>query len=192
MSRPIVLSGPSGVGKSTLLKRLMSNHPSKFALSVSHTTRAPRAGETNGVEYWFVTRPEMQMAIDNDEFIEHVQFGGNLYGISRKSIEHVQSKNCICILDLEKQGCEHVRTMDLNCLFVMIKPPSIEELERRLRSRNTESENSIQTRLSAGIDLLEYASLPGKFNHVIENDNMDVAYVEFERVCCSHYSVLFE
>uniref|UniRef100_A0A914YH40 Guanylate kinase-like domain-containing protein n=1 Tax=Panagrolaimus superbus TaxID=310955 RepID=A0A914YH40_9BILA len=126
--RPIVLSGPSGGGKSTILKRAMKDHPDAFAFSVSHTTRDPRAGEVHGSDYWFVPRPEMEQMIDKGLFLEHAQFGGNLYGTSKKAVNDVQKSGKICVLDIELQGVKNIKKTDLNPKYILIRAPSIEEL----------------------------------------------------------------
>lgn len=100
---PIVISGPSGAGKSTILKRLFDEYPDRFGFSVSHTTRAPRAGEENGREYHFVTKQDFQHLVDNEGFVEHAQFGGNSYGTSIKAIEDITEKGRVCILDIEME-----------------------------------------------------------------------------------------
>ncbi|KAI9845549.1 MAG: guanylate kinase, partial [Pleopsidium flavum] len=102
-SRPIVISGPSGSGKSTILKRLFADHPDTFGFSVSHTTRAPRAGERDGREYNFTTKQDFLALVDEGGFIEHAQFGGNYYGTSTKAVKDVAEKGRICILDIEME-----------------------------------------------------------------------------------------
>ncbi|EDQ86596.1 uncharacterized protein MONBRDRAFT_33796 [Monosiga brevicollis MX1] len=178
--RPIVVSGPSGAGKSTFLKRLFKEFPDVFALSVSHTTRKPRTGEQDGVDYHFTEREVMEQMIASDEFVEHAQFGGNLYGTSKRAISDVAAQNRICILDIERQGCENVRNLDMQPLFVFVQPPSVEVLEQRLRSRNTETEESLQKRLAEAESAMVYGATPGKFDHVIVNDDLDAAYEKFK------------
>jgi guanylate kinase len=101
--RPIVVSGPSGAGKSTLLKRLFDTYPDRFGFSVSHTTRSPRPGEEDGKAYNFVTREEFQKLIDENGFIEHAQFGSNLYGTSVQAVRNVAEQGRTCILDIEME-----------------------------------------------------------------------------------------
>ncbi|XP_075710868.1 guanylate kinase-like [Rhinoderma darwinii] len=153
--RPVVLSGPSGAGKSTFLKRLLKEYEGVFGFSVSHTTRSPRSGETNGKDYHFVPREEMQRGIANGEFIENAVFSGNMYGTSKAA---VQARNQICILDIDMQGVKSIKKTDLNPLYISIQPPSVQILEKRLRDRNTESEESLQKRLQAAIDDIEMGS----------------------------------
>lgn len=101
--RPIVVSGPSGAGKSTLIKRLRAEYPDRFALSVSHTTRGPRAGEEHGKDYWYVSRDDFQKKIDENGFIEHAQFGSNSYGTSVQAVKDVAEQGRTCILDIEME-----------------------------------------------------------------------------------------
>ncbi|KAM6918513.1 guanylate kinase [Xenentodon cancila] len=174
--RPVVLSGPSGAGKSTLLKRLMKEFDSVFGFSVSHTTRKPRPGEENGRDYHYVTREAMQASIDNGDFIENAEFSGNLYGTSKAAVQAVQAKNLICILDIDMQGVKNIKTTDLNPIYISIQPPSMEVLEKRLRDRKTESEESLQKRLGAAKVEIEFSKEPGVFDTIIVNDNLEDAY----------------
>ena len=107
-NRPIVVSGPSGAGKSTLLKRLFAEYPERYGFSISHTTRGPRAGEENGREYHFVSRDDFQKLVEANGFIEHAQFGSNLYGTSVQAVKDVRERGRTCILDIEMEvslGC---------------------------------------------------------------------------------------
>ncbi|XP_032421872.1 guanylate kinase isoform X1 [Xiphophorus hellerii] len=174
--RPVVFSGPSGAGKSTLLKKLIKEHENVFGFSVSHTTRNPRPGEENGRDYHYVTREAMQAAINNGEFIENAEFSGNLYGTSKASVQAVQAKNLICILDIDMQGVKNIKKTDLNPMYISIQPPSMEILEKRLRDRNTESEESLQKRLHAAKVDMELSKEPGMFDVVIVNDDLEDAY----------------
>ncbi|XP_017542531.1 guanylate kinase isoform X3 [Pygocentrus nattereri] len=178
--RPVVLSGPSGAGKSTLLKMLMKEFNGLFGFSVSHTTRKPRPGEVNGKDYHYVSREVMQAGISNGEFIEHAEFSGNLYGTSKAAVQEVQARNLICILDIEMQGVKSIKKTDLNPIYISIQPPSMDILEKRLRDRKTESEESLQKRLRAASVDLEISKEPGLFDVVIVNDNLDDAYRELK------------
>ncbi|KAG7269292.1 hypothetical protein CRUP_008903 [Coryphaenoides rupestris] len=160
--RPVVLTGPSGAGKSTLLKRLMKEYDGVFGFSVSH--------------YHYVTREAMQAAIDGGEFIESAVFSGNMYGTSKAAVQDVQAKNLICILDIDMQGVRNIKRTDLNPIYVSIQPPSMDILEKRLRDRKTESEESLQKRLHAAHVDMEISKEEGLFDAVIVNDSLEDAY----------------
>ncbi|KAJ5112106.1 hypothetical protein N7532_000151 [Penicillium argentinense] len=179
--RPVVVSGPSGTGKSTLLKRLFAEYPDTFGFSVSHTTRAPRAGEENGREYNFTTKEAFLDLVAQNGFIEHAQFGGNHYGTSVAAIKTVAEKERICILDIEMEGVKQVKLRkDLNARFLFLAPPSLEELEKRLRGRNTETEDSLQKRLAQAKNELEYSKQPGAHDKIVVNDDLEKAYGELK------------
>ncbi|XP_017043625.1 guanylate kinase [Drosophila ficusphila] len=177
--RPLVLCGPSGSGKSTLLKKLFAEFPNTFGFSISHTTRKPRKGEEHGVHYYFVERPEMEAAIAADEFIETAEFTGNLYGTSKAAVREIQAQGRVCILDIEQKGVEQIRRTDLNPILIFNNPPTIEELERRLRLRGSETEETLKKRLNAAQVEIEYGLTPGNFHKIINNVDIDVAYNEF-------------
>ncbi|KAG0315939.1 guanylate kinase [Linnemannia gamsii] len=179
-SRPIVISGPSGAGKSTFLKRLFAEYPDKFGFSVSNTTRNPRAGEVNGVDYNFLTREDFLAGVARGDFIEHAEFSGNLYGTTVQGVKSVGDKGRICILDIDMQGVKLVKKTDLNPYYLSVQPPSIEELEKRLRGRGTEKEADIQGRLSAAQGELDYAKEEGAYDEIIVNDDLEAAYAKFK------------
>ncbi|XP_060889548.1 guanylate kinase 1b isoform X2 [Labrus bergylta] len=180
--RPVVLSGPSGAGKSTLMKRLIKDHEGVFGFSVSHTTRNPRPGEEDGKDYHYTTREAMQEGIANGDFIENAEFSGNLYGTSKAAIEDVQAKNLICILDVDIQGVRRIKETDLNPIYISIQPPSMEILEKRLRDRQTETEESLQKRLEAARIDMELSKEPGVFDIVIINDDLERAYEDLKDI----------
>ncbi|XP_056121169.1 guanylate kinase isoform X2 [Rhinichthys klamathensis goyatoka] len=174
--RPVVMSGPSGAGKSTLLKKLLKEFDGVFGFSVSHTTRNPRPGEENGKDYHYVTREVMQAAVANGEFVENAEFSGNMYGTSKAAVQAVQAKNLICILDIDMQGVKNIKRTNLNPIYVSIQAPSMDILEKRLRDRKTESEESLQKRLHAAKVDVEISKEPGLFDVIIINDDLDTAY----------------
>ena len=181
--RPVVFCGPSGSGKSTLLKRLMAEYPNAFAFSVSHTTRKPRPGEENGKDYHYVSREEILAGIENGEFLEYAEFSGNYYGTSKKAVETVLSSGRICALDVDIQGVKNLKKTDLNPVYLFIKPPSLETLETRLRERGTETEDSLNKRLDTAKYELEFEkNEKNAFDHVIVNDNLDVAYEKLKGI----------
>ncbi|KAI0428120.1 guanylate kinase [Xylaria sp. FL1042] len=178
--RPLVISGPSGVGKGTLIGRLLKSHPDTFTLSVSHTTRKPRPGEAHGVDYFYVSMAEFEDLIAADGFVEHAQFGSNRYGTSKATIEEQTAKGKVVVLDIEMEGVKQIRKSNIDARFVFIKPPTFEDLERRLRGRGTEDESSITKRLDQAKKELEYADTPGVHDIIIVNDDLDATYKELE------------
>eukprot|EP01147_Barroeca_monosierra_P005721 gene5721-9006_t len=179
---PIVISGPTGAGKSTLLKKVMTEFPDIFRLCVSHTTRSPRPGEVDGKDYYFVSKEDMQAAVDGGDFIEHAYFGGNIYGTSRRALQDVVKSRKLCILDLDIKGCDSMHSLpEYKPLFISIQPPDFKCLEERLRSRGTETDDSFKKRLKEAKAAMEYCKIPGKFDVVIINDDLEKAYVQFRQ-----------
>jgi len=187
--RPLVISGPSGVGKSTLLTRLFANHPAKFGFSVSHTTRSPRPGEVDGKHYYFVTQETFKQMIVNGAFIEHAQFSSNFYGTSFMTIQNVSGSGRRCILDIESEGVRQVKSTDLNPLYVFISPPSLASLKARLKGRGTETDESVAKRLATALKEVAYAKQPGVHDLVIVNDNVDRAYNLLEKIALGEKNV---
>jgi guanylate kinase len=176
----VVIAGPSGVGKGTLIERLRNEFPALFGFSVSHTTRPPRAGEQDGVHYHFTTVPEIQREIKAGRFIEHAEVHGKYYGTSVAAVGAVRDQGRICILDIDVQGCRLVREKGLPAKFFFIAPPSMDELEHRLRGRGTEDETAILKRLANAKGEIEAKDEPGLFDVIIVNDNLDKAFSDLK------------
>jgi len=174
--RPLVLAGPSGVGKSTLVKRLQDEFPGSFGFSVSHTTREPRKGEEDGVHYHFVKKDKFEKLVEDGAFIEHAQYGPNNYGTSKKAIQKVMDDGQVCVLDIDCQGVRLLKQTDLNPRYVFISPPSVDDLRKRLVGRGSETEESLKTRLDAAAAEIEFSKEPGVFDCIIINDVLDEAY----------------
>lgn len=186
--KPIVISGPSGVGKGTLIAKLMNDFPSMFGFSVSHTTRAPREKEINEIHYHFSERSLMEEDIKDGKFLEFASVHGNLYGTSIESVEVVADAGKRCILDIDVQGAKAVRASSLDAIFIFICPPSYEDLERRLRSRGTETEEQIQKRLRNAKGELEQGKFPGLFDHILVNDDLEACYQTLKNLLGLHES----
>ncbi|KAI8819886.1 putative guanylate kinase, partial [Fimicolochytrium jonesii] len=188
--RPIVMSGPSGTGKSTLLNKLFEKYPDSFKFSVSCTTRQPRAGETPGVSYHYITRDEFKAMIERGELIEHAEFSGNMYGTPFKSINPSPSEADAgkpqkrIILDLELNGVKSMKNSGIPCLCIFIAPPSIEELRSRLENRKSETPESLAARIASAQAALDYAhSTPSPYDAIIVNgSDVDAAAAELERI----------
>ena len=180
--RPVVISGPSGSGKSSLIKRLFDEFPGCFGFSVSHTTRSPRSGEQDGREYHFVPRETFEELIrKGDYFLEHTEFSGNLYGTSRDAIRALQSNGMVCLLDIELNGVRAFKQSGIASRYIYIAPPSIEELKKRLELRKTETPESLEKRLKmAEREANAAKNEPGLHDIIIVNDDLDRAYAEFK------------
>lgn len=168
----LILSGPSGCGKSTLLKEVYKDIDDYY-FSISTTTRAPRVGEINGVDYFFVTKEEFENDIKNDDFLEYAKVHDNYYGTSLKPINKALAEGKLVIFDIDVQGHEIVRTK-LNSIVtsVFITTPSLEVLETRLNSRNTDSIEIIEKRIKNAKGEVEYFQ---DYDYLIINDNLEIA-----------------
>lgn len=185
-----VIAGPSGVGKGTLIDRLLKAFPGRFGFSVSHTTRAPRPGEVDGVHYNFVSKKIMVEEIAAGKFIEHAEVHTNFYGTSVSAVTNVQNKGEICILDIDVQGVKTVKQSSLSPVYLFIAPPSMPALEARLRGRGTETEEKILKRLGAAQAEMDYGLIPGNMDHVIVNDNLEIAETELITLVKGYFPVL--
>lgn len=170
----IVLSGPSGVGKSTVIAELLSDRPDIF-FSVSFTTRQPRVGEADGVNYRFVTKDTFQDMIARDEFLEYACYVDNFYGTSLKVIEEQLAAGTDVLLEIDVQGAAKVREKCPDALLIFISPPTFEELSRRLRGRHTDDEAVIKNRLQQALE--ECRQIP-KYDFLVVNDKVSHAVQE--------------
>ncbi len=168
----IVISGPSGVGKGTVLKQFIDDPELKLAFSVSMTTRKMREGEVDGVNYKFVTREEFEKAVENGELLEWAEFVGNYYGTPLKAVEDLRNEGKNVILEIEVQGCKQVLEKCPDALSIYIVPPDMEELERRIRGRGTEAEEIVQQRLAKAQKELQMTS---QYKYVVCNDDVELA-----------------
>ncbi len=174
----IVLSGPSGVGKSTVIAELLSQRKNIY-FSVSYTTRQPRVGEQDGVNYNFVDRAEFERMIAADELLEYAEYVDNYYGTSLKAIQDRLDEGGDVLLDIEVQGAAKVRARCPGALFIFIIPPSFEELSRRLHRRNTDSEDVIAGRLEKA--RVEFKEIPN-YDYLVINDKVSGAVAEIEAI----------
>ncbi|MGM9606376.1 MAG: guanylate kinase [Oscillospiraceae bacterium] len=170
----IVLSGPSGVGKSTVIAELLSERKD-IHFSVSFTTRAPRAGEEDGVNYNFVDRTEFERMISAGELLEHAEYVGNYYGTSLKVIQEKLDQGVDVLLDIEVQGAAKVRAKCPEAVLIFIMPPSFEELSRRLHGRNTDDEDVISGRLQKAREECKEIK---NYDYLVVNDKVPEAAAE--------------
>eukprot|EP01040_Poterioochromonas_malhamensis_P005525 gene5525-5938_t len=173
---PVIIAGPSGVGKGTLITRLLSTFPDVFGFSVSHTTRAPRPGEEHGVHYFFISKPEFEESVERGDFVEYAKVHTNYYGTSFHAIDSVTKQGKVCILDIDVQGVQNVKKSKLEVKTIFIAPPSIGELEHRLRDRGTETAEKIKIRLENAVNEINYSKVPGNFDRIIVNDHIEESF----------------
>lgn len=165
----VIVSGFSGAGKGTVMKRMMEKYDS-YSLSISATTRKPRDGEQNGREYFFKTVDEFEDMIKNGQLIEYAQYVGNYYGTPREYVEQQLDEGKNVILEIELQGALQVKEKIPETVLVFLTPPSADELETRLRGRGTEDEETIRARLKRAT---EEASYMDKYDYVLVNDDLE-------------------
>lgn len=173
----IVMSGPSGAGKGTLCKCLREQISVEY--SISATTRSPRSGEIEGVNYFFLDRSEFEQRIKEDGFIEWAEVYGNYYGTPKEYVEHMLMLGQDVMLEIDPQGAKAVKKQMPDAVLVFIMPPSFNELENRIRGRGTENEEQIITRLSCAIN--EINTLDA-YDYVIVNDNIDDAVKDLRAI----------
>lgn len=178
MTKLFVISGSSGVGKGTVIKEFLNKHP-EFRLSISCTTRGKREGEEHGVNYFFLTPEEFKECISNDEFLEWAEFSGNHYGTKKAFVEGCLKNGENLILEIDTKGALNVKKIMPEAELIFIAPPSIEELEARLRGRHTETEEAIQKRLASIKLEIENSK---HFDYKVVNDTVENAVRELEKI----------
>tara|TARA_A100001015_G_scaffold320536_1_gene447273 strand:- start:1481 stop:2062 length:582 start_codon:yes stop_codon:yes gene_type:complete len=179
----LVLSSPSGAGKTTLTKKIQQSDNS-FKASVSHTTRKARANEVDGVDYHFVSKERFQKLIEEKAFYEHAKIFNNYYGTSKLSIKKIIDNKQNVLFDIDWQGAEQLsRHKELNLLKIYILPPSAEELEKRLLTRNQDDKEAIKRRLSSySKDILHSKN----YDYVLVNDKVENCFKEIKKIISNH------
>ena len=173
-----VVSGPSGVGKSTVLHALFERRE-HLCFSVSATTRAPRPGEENGVQYFFVDTAEFERMIRDGELLEHAQYVGNYYGTPAKYADEMRRAGNDVVLDIEMEGARQIAAKRPDAVRIFLLPPSWEELEQRLRGRNTDSDEKIRGRLERARTEISYAS---EYDYCVVNDRVEEAVRKIDAI----------
>ncbi|MGS3997217.1 guanylate kinase [Staphylococcus pseudintermedius] len=168
----IVLSGPSGVGKGTVRKRIFDDPHTSYKYSISMTTRQMREGEQDGVDYFFKTREEFEKLIEADEFIEYAEYVGNYYGTPVQYVKDTMNAGHDVFLEIEVEGAKQVRKKFPDALFIFLAPPSLDHLTERLIGRGTESKEKIESRVKEAKKEVEMMNL---YDYVVVNDEVDLA-----------------
>ncbi|WP_417349767.1 guanylate kinase [Ferrimonas sp.] len=174
-----IVSAPSGAGKSSLIGALLKDKPADMQVSVSHTTRAPRPGESDGVHYHFVDKEAFKALIDQGAFFEWAEVFGNYYGTSRVTIEQTLDKGIDVFLDIDWQGARQVKALMPEAIGIFILPPSREELERRLNSRGQDSADTIAARMADAVDEMSHYD---EYDYLIVNEDFDTALADLSAI----------
>lgn len=180
----IVLSGPSGVGKGTVRKEVFSQPDTAFEYSISMTTRAPREGEVDGVDYFFKSREEFEQLIKEEKLLEYAEFVGNYYGTPVDYVRQTLDSGKDVFLEIEVQGARQVRKKFPEGLFIFLVPPSLSELKNRIVTRGTETEDVINNRMNAAREELEMMHL---YDYVVENDQVDKAVERIKAIVVAEH-----
>lgn len=176
----IIISAPSGAGKTTLCKKLLDAYPEKLVLSISSTTRKPRPNEKHGISYFFITDQEFKKDVDQGKFAEWAFVHGKYYGTSKKVIEDAFADGKSVLLDIDVQGAKQLRkSFPQQCLTIFVSPPSLEELEKRLLARGSETMESLTERIQNAKDEMKEASF---FDYVLVNDDLEDTFEKLEKI----------
>lgn len=183
MTKIIVIAAPSGAGKSTIISGLLTKH-SELEFAVSATTRKPRVGETNGKEYYFVSKEDFKNYINTDQILEWQEvYSGSYYGTLKSEITRISDKGKVILFDLDVVGALNIKKMCPYALLIFILPPSMEELKKRLENRSTDSSDEIAKRLAKASTEI---SLAPEFDYILLNDNLEEAESELDHVIQSY------
>ena len=174
----IVISGPSGAGKGTICKALLEKHKNIY-LSVSATTRLPREGEVEGVNYYFLTKDDFISRVESNDFLEYAEVHGNMYGTPKFKVEEMLAEGKNVILEIDIQGALKVKENFSEGVFIFILPPSMEELKQRIIKRGSETEESLMTRFKNAYQEINYVS---KYNYAVVNDEVETAVNKIEGI----------
>lgn len=181
----IVVSGFSGAGKGTLMKELLKKYPDDYALSISATSRKPREGEQEGVEYFFKTREEFEKMIEGEELVEYAQYVGNYYGTPKAYVEEQLEAGKDVILEIEIQGASKIKEKFPQTVLMFVTPPSAEELKNRLVERGTEDMETIERRLSRAVEEAEGIEA---YDYLVVNDILELCVEEMHQIISNEHT----
>ncbi|AEG72545.1 guanylate kinase [Mycoplasma haemofelis str. Langford 1] len=182
LGKLFIISGPSGVGKGAIIERLLSNKELNLIFSISHTTRSRRSNEVDGVNYFFITKEQFRLNIESGKMLEYAQFFDNYYGTSKEWVENRLREGRNVLLEIETIGFKQMLEKKIDLVSIFIAPPSMQELEDRLKNRGTESGQDVKIRLEKATSEMEDSAL---FQHVVVNDILEDAVREIEGIFLS-------
>jgi len=191
-NKVLVVVGPSGVGKDTLMQKVFDKHPGKFKKGVTHTSRKMRPGEKEGYNYYYVTQEEFLKLKDNGGLVEHNFYNGNYYGLSKKELEDGAKGNRILYVIIDINGAKNVHNLNIPANFVAILPPNEETLEKRLKGRGTESEEVIKGRLETAKTETREIGNSSFFNCKVYNEDLEKAVLDMEEKLKNLYPQIFK
>jgi len=182
--------GPSGVGKGSIINRIINEFKDKIKFSVSHTTRGIRPGEVNGVSYYFITKEMFHDMIKKDKFIEWDNYNNNFYGTAKEEIELKSFNDSVLLLDINIKGAKRLHELNYNVEYIAIYPPKFNELKQRLSSRGTETADDIEKRLMISEREIKEIEELSFIKHKIINDDLDKCYAKVKEIMINNYPIL--
>jgi len=190
IAKVLIVVGPSGVGKGTLIKDLMKEFPENFKFSVSHTTRSVRQGEKHGENYYFIAKDKFQQMIIKEEFIEYNKYNENYYGTSRTELERLAAEGNVCIIEIDINGAKALYKKGYQANYIGVLPPSLETLRERLKLRKSENTDQITKRLEVADEEIKEINSSPFFAYRVTNDHYETGYKDFKNAVMALYPQL--
>eukprot|EP00826_Nyctotherus_ovalis_P057652 TRINITY_DN7891_c0_g1_i1.p1 TRINITY_DN7891_c0_g1~~TRINITY_DN7891_c0_g1_i1.p1 ORF type:complete len:286 (-),score=90.69 TRINITY_DN7891_c0_g1_i1:114-971(-) len=185
--KPLVISGPSAVGKGTLIRMLLKEFPDAFELSVSYTTRDPRPGEVHGKDYYFIKISQFNDMVRQNMFVEHCVVHGNLYGTAKSEITRITKDHRICIIEIDVEGAKKVQSSGVEANFMFVNPPSMRTLMDRILKRGTETRAAVEIRMENAKGEVSFANSSMLYRYKLVNDVLEKSYKEFKEMIMEIY-----